>query len=125
QRFLVRRAVVTCDGVLHAREFDHDGAQQEAAFVRLRRGAAREEPAPGRLDGGAGELRIRRELHRVVDRAIAGNPLRLRHGSSYIMSRAGSTLANAPLSEARKAVCTSRAATLEPPNVRSRVAQAS
>src|SRR6185437_1331943 len=84
QRFLVRSAVVAGSRLRHAGEFDHHGPHEQAALVRVRRGAAREELAAGRVDRGPGELRVGRELLGIVDRAVEGNPIPLRHGITSV-----------------------------------------
>src|SRR6185437_14890676 len=92
QRFLIARAVMTGDRVRHAGEFDHDGSQQHAALVRMRRDAAREELAARGLDRRAGELRIRRDLLGMVDRAVERNPVALCHEVSYEEDSHASTI---------------------------------
>ena len=60
---------VAGDGRGDAGKFHHHGSLKQAAFIRVRRGSAREEFPAGRLDRRGGELRVRGEAVRIVDGA--------------------------------------------------------
>ena len=82
QRVLVSGAVVRGKGLRDARKLDDDDALLEAAFENVRWQTTRDETAAGRLECGAGELRIRCKRRGITYRTVRGNPIRFGHSSS-------------------------------------------
>src|SRR5690349_23906114 len=79
QRLLIGRAVVRGDRLLHAVELDEHAALIEAAFVYDRGQPARQDAAPGALQGRGCEPGVRRQRLWVANRAVQGDPICLSH----------------------------------------------
>src|ERR1700741_812510 len=87
QRFLVCRALVSRDRLVQARKLAHHRALIQSALEGLRRRAAHQKLSAGRLDRRAGELGVRRELLRILDRTIGHHPIGLGHSLSPLSGK--------------------------------------
>ncbi len=76
---LIRRAVVRCLRLLHAREFDQHRARQTTGLEGQRRRPARENAATLCLQRGTGKVRVGSEPVGVLDLEVARNPIRFGH----------------------------------------------
>src|SRR4029453_5557577 len=88
KRFLVARAVVRGDRLVHAVELDDDRTLHHAGFEHPRRLTPREETATRLAHGRTRELYVLGELQGIADGAKGVDPICLGHGHADRVARA-------------------------------------